>query len=95
MTVVTILIADDRPANRDYLAALLGFRGYRLLQAADGAEALAIAKAERPDLIIADILMPTMDGFELVQRLRADPVIAPTPLIFWSAHYHEREAQAL
>src|SRR5579862_3327317 len=93
--MATILIVDDRVANREYLVALLGHGGHRLLQAADGAEALAIARAERPDLVIADILMPTMDGFELVRQLRADPVIGQTPLILCSAYYHEREAQAL
>ena len=78
-----------------FLLTLLGYGGHRLLQAADGAEALATARAERPDLVIADILMPTMDGFELVRQLRADPVIAQTPLIFCTAYYHEREARAL
>ena len=95
MSVSTILIVDDRRANRDYLKTLLSYAGHRLLGAADGAEALASARAERPDLIIADILMPTMDGFELVRQLRGDPAIAKTPVIFWTAHYHEREARAL
>jgi two-component system cell cycle sensor histidine kinase/response regulator CckA len=93
--VATILIVDDRAANRDYLVTLLGYGGHRLLQAADGAEALATARARHPDLIIADILMPTMDGYELVRQLLADPLIAQTPVIFWTAHYHEREAWAL
>jgi CheY-like chemotaxis protein len=93
--VSTILIADDRQANREYLVTLLGHGGHRLLEAGDGAEALACARAEHPDLIIADILMPTMDGFELVRQLRADPAIAKIPVIFWTAHYHELEAQAL
>src|SRR6266446_5589635 len=79
LTVATILIVDDRPANREYLVTLLGYGGHRLLEAADGAEALALARAERPDLVIADILMPTMDGYELVRQIRADSVIATTP----------------
>jgi PAS domain S-box-containing protein len=90
-----ILIVDDRAANRDFLTALLAHTGHRLLQAADGAEALALARAERPDLILADILMPTMDGYELVHQLRAEPALAATPVIFLTAHYHEHEAQAL
>ncbi len=93
--MATILIVDDIPANRDYLVTLLGYDGHRLIEAADGAEALAAAKSAQPDLVIADILMPTMDGYELVRQLRADPLIANTPVIFWTAHYHEREAQAL
>ena len=93
--MATILIVDDQPANRDYLVTLLGYSGHRLLEAADGADALAAARAEHPALIIADILMPTMDGYELVRQLRADPAIAPTPVIFWTAHYHEQEARSL
>jgi PAS domain S-box-containing protein len=93
--VATILIVDDRPVNREFLVTLLGHRGHRLLQAADGAEALAAAQAEHFDLVIADILMPTMDGYELVRRLRADPALARTPVIFYTAHYREREAQNL
>src|SRR6185295_19198274 len=63
--------------------------------AADGLEALALARRERPDLVIADILMPTMDGYEFVRQLRADPAIAQIPVIFYTAYYHEQEAQAL
>jgi CheY-like chemotaxis protein len=95
MPMATILIVDDRPTNREYLVTLLGYASHRLLQAADGAEALAIASAEHPDLVIADILMPTMDGYEFVRRLRATPAIMQTPVIFCTAHYHEQEAQAL
>src|SRR6266404_9541031 len=93
--MATILIVDDRPANREFLTTLLGYGGHRLLEAGDGAEALALARAEHPDLVIADILMPTMDGYELVRQIRADSVIAKTPVIFYTAHYHEQEAQAL
>ena len=93
--MATILIVDDQPANRDYLVTLLGYGGHRLLEAADGAEALEIARAERPGLIIADVLMPTMDGYELVRQLRADPALAQTPVIFCTAHYHEQDARSL
>ena len=93
--MATILIVDDRPTNREYLATLLRYGGHGLLEAADGAEALAVARTEHPDLIIADILMPTMDGYELVRQLRGDPAVGQTPVIFYTAHYHEREAQAL
>src|SRR6202023_2520981 len=68
---------------------------HRLLQGADGDEALAIVKVEHPDLVIADILMPTMDGSELIRRLRADPVTADIPVILCTLHYHEQEARAL
>jgi len=93
--MTTILIVDDRPSNRDYLKAVLGFKNYRLLEAVDGAGALAIARTERPDLIITDILMPTMDGYEFVQQVRADPLLHATRVIFMSAVYSERETLAM
>ena len=91
----TILVVDDRPTNRDVLVTILGYREHRVLQAGDGAEALQITRTERPDLIISDILMPTMDGFEFVRQLRADPGIAQTKVIFYTADYLKREAQGL
>jgi class 3 adenylate cyclase len=73
-----ILVVDDQPANRDVLTTLLGYYGHRLFEAADGAEGLSIAARELPDLIISDVLMPTMDGYEFVRRLRADPSLQLT-----------------
>jgi len=93
--MATILIVDDRPSNRSYLAALLGYTEHRIIEAEDGAQALAITRAERPDLIITDILMPTMDGYEFVQQLRADPALRATRVIFFSAVYSERETMAM
>jgi diguanylate cyclase (GGDEF)-like protein/PAS domain S-box-containing protein len=93
--MATILIVDDRPSNRAYLMALLGFTEHRLLEAQDGAAALQLVRAERPELIITDILMPTMDGYEFVQRLRADRALASTRVIFYSAVYAERETVAM
>src|SRR6202030_2939389 len=93
LTVATILIVDDGPGNREYLVAVLGDSGHRLLEAADGAEALALARTEHPDLVIADILMPTMDGYEFVRRLRSNAEIAHTPVIFCTAHFREYDAK--
>ena len=90
-----ILIVDDRPVNRQYLVTLLGYCDHRMLEAADGAEALAVARIEHPDLIITDIIMPTMDGAELVHAMRIDPLLAATPVIFYSASYREIEARAV
>ncbi len=91
----TILIVDDRAENRDVIVATLTHRRYRLLQAASGKEALKIAREEKPNLILADILMPKMDGFELVRRLRSDPAIAGTQIIFYTASYIGEEARTL
>jgi len=93
--MATILIVDDRPGNRHALTTLLAYRRHRLLEASDGREALTLAGAEHPDLIISDILMPEMDGFEFVRRLRADRLIGATPVIFSTAHFLNREAAAL
>jgi PAS domain S-box-containing protein len=93
--MATILIVDDRPTNRQFLLALLAYGGHRLLEAADGAEALALARSEQPDLVVTDILMPTMDGYEFVRQVRADPLVAATPVIFYSATYSVPEARAM
>ncbi len=93
--MATILVVDDRPSNREYLSSLLGYVGHRTVEAANGQMALALAAAERPDLVITDILMPTMNGYELVQRMRKDEQLASLPVIFHTATYSEPEAQQL
>jgi PAS domain S-box-containing protein len=93
--MATILAVDDDPTAREMLVALLGSAGHQLRQATDGAEALTLAKAVRPDLIIADLMMPTMDGFEFVRRLREDSAFARTPVVFYTATYLESEVRTL
>jgi CheY-like chemotaxis protein len=93
--MATILVVDDRSIDREFLATLLGYAGYRVLEASDGLEAIEMVWTQGADLIITDILMPTMDGFEFVRRLRAHVATAETPVIFYSATYHQREARAL
>ena len=90
-----ILIVDDNPSNRSLLVQFLSGIGHSLREAADGTEALALISSERPGLIITDILMPTMDGYELVRRLRTTPEVAHTPVIFWTAHFREHDARDL
>jgi CheY-like chemotaxis protein len=77
------------------LVALLSHDGHRTFEAQDGADALEVARENRPQLVISDILMPTMDGFEFLHRLRAVAELKHIPVIFHTAHYHEREAQQL
>jgi diguanylate cyclase (GGDEF)-like protein len=93
--VATILIVDTNPADRRWYITLLGNYGHRLLEASDGIEALAVAQAELPELIITDILMPHMDGFSLVRRLRAEPLLAGIPVIFQTANYDVSEIHKL
>lgn len=90
-----ILIVDDHPTNREFLAKLLAYKGYQICEASDGAEALATVAREQPELIVTDILMPTMDGYEFVRQLRLDPAVAHTAIVFCTADYREREAQRL
>ncbi|MEQ8230843.1 MAG: EAL domain-containing protein [Gammaproteobacteria bacterium] len=93
--MTTILVVDDNADNRDLLAAVLAPCGYRVLEAADGFTGLALARREQPRLIISDILMPAMDGYEFVQQLRADPRVAAIPVVFYSAWYQGQEAARL
>ena len=90
-----ILIVDDRPLNRTLLVTLLGYGGHDLVEAGDGAEALETVRAHPPDLIITDILMPTMDGVTFVQHLRADPRFQTIPVIFHTATYRLSEAKTM
>jgi diguanylate cyclase (GGDEF)-like protein len=77
-----------------YFTLLVNF-GHRLLEAGNGAEALELAHKELPDLIISSIIMPKMDGFTLVRRLRAEPLLASIPVIFQTANYLEAEVSKL
>lgn len=90
-----ILVVDDQADNRLLVVTLIDSLGHQALEASDGAEALALVRAEHPDLVISDILMPTMDGYEFVRQLREDAALAATEVIFYSAHYREREARNL
>src|SRR5438094_4922461 len=92
LAVANVLVVDDRPTNRLYLIALLEHLGHRTLEASDGFEALEVARREMPDLIISDIQMPGMDGLELVTRIRADPAIGRSPVVFYTAAYEEHDA---
>jgi signal transduction histidine kinase/CheY-like chemotaxis protein len=90
-----ILVAEDDPEARELLKLLLGGGEYDLLEASDGVEALDLLRAEQPDLLITDIVMPRMDGYELVRKLRQDKTFSRLPVIFCSASYHEREVREM
>jgi len=77
------------------MRTLLGYLGHHVLEACDGAQALQVVRSGRPDLVITDIFMPTMDGVEFVQRLQAEPGLDQIPVIFYSATYRVPEAQRL
>jgi DNA-binding response OmpR family regulator len=93
--MASILIVEDRPIDRKFLTRLLESDGHTVTGASDGDEALTEIAQHHPDLVISDILMPTVDGFELVRRLRENRESANVPVIFYTATYHQREAQSL
>jgi len=81
----TILIVDDEIQNRKLLKALLRPKGYRVLSAANGQEALASIAEHPPDLILLDIMMPGMDGYEVAGVLKANPDTSSIPVIMVTA----------
>jgi class 3 adenylate cyclase len=80
-----ILIVDDNETNRDILVTRLSKHGYETLQAADGEEALASVSQHRPDLMLLDVEMPKLDGFEVCRRLKKDPAMPFMPIILCTA----------
>ena len=82
---IRVLVVDDDEQNRYLLQLLLKNRSYAVEVARDGSEALKLARARVPDLVISDILMPVMDGFKLCQEWRADPDLKKQPFIFYTA----------
>jgi two-component system cell cycle sensor histidine kinase/response regulator CckA len=93
--MASVLVVDDNAVNRDLVVTLLGRRGHRVLEAADGVEALATVRAEHPDLVITDLLMPVMDGYELIHEIRVDPILSATPVIFCMANYIHEEVESI
>jgi diguanylate cyclase (GGDEF)-like protein/PAS domain S-box-containing protein len=87
-----ILIIDDRPVNRAFLNALLRQVNHEVIEAADGAAALALVRERRPDLIITDLMLAPTGGVEFAMRVRDDAAIAGTPIIFYTSTYRTEEA---
>jgi len=93
--MTSVLVVDHRATDRELLATVLSDAGYAVREAATGQQALELVRAQPPDLIIADILTPTMDGYELVRELRSEPVGAQIPVIFCAATYAVDEVRRL
>ena len=89
-TTGKILVVDDQAANVKVVGILLGRNGYDVIPAASGPEALAAIKTQKPDLILLDMMMPGMDGFELLAALRAQPELRDVPAVFLTAA-HDRD----
>jgi two-component system alkaline phosphatase synthesis response regulator PhoP/two-component system response regulator VicR len=86
-----ILAVDDERFIRRLVEVNLQRAGYRVTTAADGAEALEVARADRPDLIVLDVLMPRVDGFEALRRLKADPATAEIPVVMLTARAQDAD----
>jgi CheY-like chemotaxis protein len=83
---LTILIAEDNPINRELLRELLEMRGYAVLEACDGQEALAMVEQAPPDILLLDIGMPRLDGFAVVSKLRENPRFTSLPVVAVTAY---------
>ena len=80
-----ILVVDDELMMRQIAGKLLTSAGYDVLEASDGEQAFALARKEQPALILVDLVMPTMTGFQFVQEIRKDPQVWKTPILVMSA----------
>jgi two-component system cell cycle response regulator DivK len=81
-----ILLVEDNEMNRDMLSRRLGRRGYHVVVAADGEQGIQLAKAEAPDLILMDMSLPVLDGWEATRQLKAAPETQCIPIIALTAH---------
>jgi two-component system cell cycle response regulator DivK len=81
-----ILIVEDNPLHMKLMEMTLRDKNYTLVKATDGEEALDVALKERPDLILMDIRLPKMNGFEVTRKLRENPIFSRTPIIALTAH---------
>jgi two-component system, cell cycle response regulator DivK len=81
-----LLLVEDNELNRDMLSRRLERKGYVILMAADGAQGVSMATELRPALVLMDLSLPVMDGWEAIRRLKADPETATIPIIALTAH---------
>ncbi|MFP5411542.1 MAG: response regulator [Gammaproteobacteria bacterium] len=84
--MTTILLVEDNELNRDMLSRRLARQGYQVLQAVDGGDAIARARDSAPDLILMDLSLPVIDGWEATRRLKADEATRRIPVIALTAH---------
>ena len=88
-----ILIAEDERDIRDLIAFLLRFAGYEVVTASNGEEAVRLAPKENPDLILMDVRMPRMTGYDACRLIKAEPRLKDIPVVFLSAKGQENEIQ--
>jgi CheY-like chemotaxis protein len=88
-----ILLVEDNPENREMLGRRLTRRGYRLSFAVDGEQAVALTRSERPDIVLMDLSLPIIDGWEATRQIKADPAFAAIPIIALTAHAMEGDRE--
>jgi CheY-like chemotaxis protein len=88
-----ILLVEDNEMNRDMLSRRLERRGYTVVCAMDGQEGVAQARAQRPDLVLMDMSLPVLNGWEATQQLKADPATSAIPIIALTAHAMAEDEQ--
>ena len=88
-----ILLVEDNEMNRDMLSRRLERKGYQILIAVDGGEGLELARSETPDLILMDMSLPVVDGWEATRRLKADTATKSIPIIGLTAHAMAGDAE--
>jgi two-component system cell cycle sensor histidine kinase/response regulator CckA len=93
--MATVLVVDDRAANREIARSSLDRGGHQVIEAAEGNRALEIARAVHPDVVLADLVMPGMDGYEFLSHLRASAATADIPVLLYTANYRPDEAEPL
>jgi CheY-like chemotaxis protein len=84
--VTRVLIAEDNAVNRELLRELLEARGYAVLEACDGQEALQLIEQTQPDILLLDIGMPVLDGFGVIRKIRENPCLATMPVLAITAY---------
>jgi CheY-like chemotaxis protein len=88
-----ILIAEDEPDIRDLVKFTLTFAGYEVVAVTNGAEAVEAARIEKPDMVLMDVRMPRMTGYEACAAMKADPLLKDIPVVFLSAKGQDSEIQ--
>jgi len=92
--VTKVLVVDDDPVIVRLLKVNFEMEGYDVATAADGEEGLTAARADRPDIVVADVMMPKLDGLAFAAALKADPVLARVPIILLSAKAQNADIDA-
>jgi CheY-like chemotaxis protein len=90
-----VLVIEDRSDDRKLLVMLLGYAGHEVLESAGALEGLRLTRERKPDLVIADMLVPDMDGLDFARAVRGDPEVEHTPIILYTATYQPWELEKL